>query len=310
MRIGWFWSGALMFSVRLRLAACRSFKSGGLLAVVLLLSTPVVTQATMVRLHTTLGPVDIELFDTSAPLTVANFLSYVSSGAYRNSFIHRSVPGFVIQGGGYTWEIATSSVTRIPAGPPVVNEFSSSRSNVRGTVAMAKIAGDPESATTEWFVNLADNSENLDVQNGGFTVFGKVTASSMVIVDAIAALPRVNAGGAFTNLPVTSVPSSGPLRQENLVMVSSVSLFAPISETSDSDRLFNYLEAAYPQYLAPANSVSATAFGYYYRYYPGTNAYIGTANGMVYYLVPSISPDITPLGALADWIVTAASAGY
>jgi cyclophilin family peptidyl-prolyl cis-trans isomerase len=293
-----------MFSTRSR------FRSLFQLAVLLLLSTPAVTQATMVRLHTVLGPVDIELFDTDAPLTVANFLSYVGSGAYSNSFIHRSVPGFVIQGGGYTWDSATSSVKKIPAGPPVVNEFSANRSNVRGTVAMAKVAGDPNSATTEWFVNLADNSENLDVQNGGFTVFGRVTASSMVIVDAIAGLPRVNAGGAFTNLPVTSVPSSGPLGQANLVMVSSVSVFAPISETSDSDRLFNYLEATYPQYLAPANSVSATALGYYYRYYPGTNAYIGTANGMVYYLVPSISPDITLLGTLADWIATAASAGY
>jgi len=93
-------------------------------------------------------------------------------------------------------------------------------------------------------------------------------------------------------------------------MVSAVSVFAPISQTSESDRLFNFLEAAFPQFLAPASVTSATALSYYYRYYPGTNAYIATANGMVYYLVPSIGPDITLLGPLADWLALAASAGY
>jgi peptidyl-prolyl cis-trans isomerase A (cyclophilin A) len=270
-------------------------------------------QATTVRLHTALGPVDIDLYDTGAPLTVANFLGYVASGAYSNSFIHRSVPGFIIQGGGYTWDTATSAVKKVPAGPAVVNEFSASRSNLRGTIAMAKLGTDPNSATTEWFINLADNSANLDSQNGGFTVFGKVRAGGMAIADAIAALRVVNAGGAFTNLPVTSVPASGPLLQANLLTVSAVSQFAPASATSDSDRLFSYLEAAYPQYLAPAkpaNAVSDTASGYYYRYYPGTNAYIATANGTVYYLVPAISGNIGSLGSLADWINTAAIAGY
>ena len=283
------------------------------LVIMLLLCTPVVAQATTVRLHTVLGPVDIDLYDTGAPLTVANFLGYVNSGAYGNSFIHRSVPGFIIQGGGYTWESATSSARKIPAGAAVVNEFDAGRSNLRGTIAMAKLPGDPNSATTEWFINLADNSANLDAQNGGFTVFGKVRAGGMAVVDAIAALRTVNAGGAFALLPVTSLPSSGQLQQENLVTVSAVTVFASASASSDSDRLFSYLEATYPQYLAPAvpaNAVSATAFEYYYRYYPGTNAYIGTSNGSVYYLVPSVSGDIGSLGPLADWIATAASAGY
>ena len=264
----------------------------------------------MVRVHTVVGPIDIELFDSAAPLTVANFLNYVNGGAYSSSFIHRSIPGFVIQGGGYKWVSATSSVAAVPAGPPVMNEFSPSRSNVRGTVAMAKIPDDPNSATTQWFVNLANNSGDLDTQNGGFTVFGRVTSNTMPTVDAIAALQRVNAGSPFNNLPVISRPASGPLLQEHLVMVSAVSVFAPISQTSDSDRLFNFLEATFPQFLAPANSTSASALGYYYRHYPGTNAYIATANGMVYYLVPSIGPDITLLGTLADWLALAASAGY
>ncbi|HSV78711.1 MAG TPA: peptidylprolyl isomerase, partial [Ramlibacter sp.] len=69
-----------------------------------LLMAPALAQATKVRLDTVLGPVDIELYDDAAPLTVANFLAYVRSGAYNNSFIHRSAKGFVIQGGGYTWD--------------------------------------------------------------------------------------------------------------------------------------------------------------------------------------------------------------
>lgn len=281
------------------------------LVLVVLAFTPVLAQASMARLLTVLGPIDIALDDTAAPLTVTNFLSYVNSGAYSNSFIHRSMPGFIIQGGGFKWDSGINGAVTIPASAPVQNEFSTSRSNVRGTVAMAKLPNDPNSATNQWFVNLADNSSNLDNQNGGFTVFGKVTSSGMKVADAIAALSVVNAGGAFTNLPIVSQPASGSLQQANLVMVKSASL---IPSASDSDRLFNYLEATYPQYLSLPGSSSATASVnatvYFYRYYPGTNAYIATSNGNVYYLVPSISGNITKLGTLAEWLATAASAGY
>ncbi|MCX7170494.1 MAG: peptidylprolyl isomerase [Proteobacteria bacterium] len=178
--------------------------------------------ATIVRLQTSLGIVDIQLLDAEAPLTVANFLSYVNSGAYNNSFIHRSVPAFVIQGGGYTWNSTTNSDTPIPAHPPVVNEFSSSRSNLRGTMAMAKVGGNPDSATCEWFINLADNSANLDTQNGGFTVFGRVMNNGMEIIDAIAALPTVNAGGAFDKLPLATPRTTINYQKSNLVMLDLV----------------------------------------------------------------------------------------
>jgi peptidyl-prolyl cis-trans isomerase A (cyclophilin A) len=289
------------------------FKLLSAVALVFLAFLPAVSQASMVRVLTVLGPIDIALYDAAAPLTVANFLSYVNSGAYKNSFIHRNVPGFIIQGGGYTWE---NGVQTIAALGPVMNEYSASRPNVRGTVAMAKLGSDPNSATNQWFVNLADNSANLDVQNGGFAVFGQVTTSGMKVADAIAALSTVNACGinagcAFTNLPITSMPATGSLQQGNLVMVNSASL---IAFTSDSDRLFNYLEATYPQYLSLPGSASATAnvngTAYYYRYYPQSNSYIGTANGMVYYLVPAISGNITTLGTLAAWLATVAGAGY
>ncbi len=189
------------------------------LATVLALAFPAIGSASTVSMQTVLGEIDIELFDTAAPLTVANFMNYVNSGAYNNSFIHRSVPGFIIQGGGYTW--SNNSANAIAQNSPVVNEFDLSRSNVRGTIAMAKLSGDPDSATSGWFFNLADNSANLDFQNGGFTVFGRVIGNGMSVVDAIAALPVYNAGGAFGNLPLIGY-TGGSITGANLAMVTNV----------------------------------------------------------------------------------------
>ena len=172
--------------------------------VLVLFALSAVAHATVVRMHTVLGDIDVLLFDSAAPATVSNFLTYVNSGAYANSFIHRSVPGFVIQGGGYTYN---NGVVAIPQNPPVVNEFSPSRSNLRGTIAMAKLGSDPNSATSQWFFNLANNASNLDNQNGGFTVFGQVVGNGMQVVDAIAALQRVNAG-ALPSIPCRSFPPS------------------------------------------------------------------------------------------------------
>ena len=157
--------------------------------IVFILALPVNGHATIVEMQTNEGNIDIQLYDTAAPKTVANFLSYVIKGDYNNSFIHRSVPGFVIQGGGYSWSNTTGAAI-IPTEPPVVNEFK--QSNVRGTIAMAKIGGQPNSATDQWFFNLADNSANLDGQNGGFTVFGQVINNGMQVVDKIAGLSVVN----------------------------------------------------------------------------------------------------------------------
>ena len=267
---------------------------------------PALSQATMVRLLTVLGPVDIDLFDSAAPATVANFLGYTRSGAYNNTFFHRSVPGFIVQGGGWSWTDASGAV-KVPAGPPVVNEFSVIRSNLRGTVAMAKLGNNPNSATTEWFFNLANNASNLDEQNGGFTVFGRVTTPGMRVVDAIAALSRVNAGSAFTDLPVAR-PVVGSFRRENFVMVNSVAVL-PAPATA-ADRVFNYLEATYPQFLKPSLATSTTGSGYYYRFYPESNAYVGERDGVIFYLVPAISSDIIRFAPTAELLPTAAQAGY
>ena len=185
--------------------------------------------APVVRVVTSAGSFDIQLLPGVAPQTVNNFLKYVDrpSNGYTGTFIHRSVPNFVIQGGGYitsTFHDTGTSVTatHIPLDPPVANEFSVS--NTRGTVAMAKQANNPNSATSEWFVNLKDNSADLDTTNGGFTVFGQVV-SGMSVVDAIAALPRLRSTG--EGIPVRNFTAGQPATPPNLVNLAMVRLTGP-----------------------------------------------------------------------------------
>ena len=154
-----------------------------------------------------ISDIDLALYDTAAPNTVQNFLKYVAGKYYDGTFIHRSVKNFMIQGGGYS--ISGSSAYQITNLGAVVNEFSPTRSNVAGTIAMAKLDGDPNSASNEWFINAADNSANLDKQNGGFTVFGRVVGRGMELVNAINGLATPNHNdpkyhGPFPDVPVIS----------------------------------------------------------------------------------------------------------
>jgi cyclophilin family peptidyl-prolyl cis-trans isomerase len=168
------------------------------------------------RFHTDLGDIDVVLLQNVAPNTVVNFLNYVNRGDYDTSFIHRSPPGFVIQGGGFKY--VSGQVVSIPQDPPVANEFHVS--NTRGTLAMAKVAGNPNSATNQWFFNESDsNAANLDVQNGGFTVFGRIMNSSgLTTMDTIAAVPIYNKGSPFDQLPLLNY-TSGTIHNSNLVNV-------------------------------------------------------------------------------------------
>lgn len=134
---------------------------------------------TVVRFQTSMGDVDIELFDTAAPVTVTNFLNYVRDGDYDQSFFHRlafsGANPFVLQGGGFRFDNATSTAfSAIPTDPSITNEASASRSNAIRTIAMAR-TNDPNSATDQFFFNLANNT-NLDPagSNAGYAVFGKV----------------------------------------------------------------------------------------------------------------------------------------
>lgn len=152
---------------------------------------------TLVRVSTTIGDYTIELLDESAPQTVQNFLNYVNRNDYNGTYLHRVVDDFVVQGGAYGFELFYGPVD-VPVDPPVPNEPGAS--NVRGTVAMAKLDGQPDSATNQWFVNLSDNT-SLDTTNGGFTVFGTVLGNGMIILDAIDDLPTVSLGYKASSAP-------------------------------------------------------------------------------------------------------------
>ncbi len=191
---------------------------------------PEITGST-VEIATPLGNFIIETYDAVTPLTAQNFVELAAGGNYTDMFIHRSDPGFVIQGGGFTFSPA-GEVDQVAHNGAVVNEFANwfdpeigglepgTPLNVRGTVAMAKQAGDPNSATSQWFVSLADNSATLDPQNGGFTVFGHVLFDGMDTVDAIAALPIFAANAPFNELPVRDY-ESGTILRENVVTTTT-----------------------------------------------------------------------------------------
>ncbi len=225
---------------------------------------------------TPLGTIDVELYDDQAPITVRNFLKYAGIGYYDNIIIHRSIPGFVIQSGGYMNVMTPFGPAYVAPSlgkfPPIQNEFSSSRSNIRSTITMAKLPGNPDSATSEWFFNLADNSTNLDNQNGGFTVFGRVLdtgpGTGMNVVDAIAGLkvckvvvnifnvvtdPACSVyNSAFTDLPVDNFDSAVGLQPSNLVLVHRIpnvrsarpDLGTIPTYTADVDMVFDFVGTA------------------------------------------------------------------
>lgn len=207
------------------------------LAFAALVSGPVF--ATNVTMQTPFGDVDIELFDEQAPQTVANFLNYVNDGDYADSFIHRSVPGFVVQGGGYIFD--GESPVAIPVDQPVINE--PGISNTRGTVAMAKPGGNPDGATSQWYVNVKDNSADLDTTNGGYTVFGQVTGNGMEIIDTINELQVWNANAPFGELPLIDFPGSGPILEEHLVMIDIAESSTFLINPGLNDAWFNLTTA-------------------------------------------------------------------
>ncbi len=140
---------------------------------------------TLAQFRTPIGTLDVELYDQDKPITVRNFIRYVQAGAYTNMFLHRWVPGFVIQGGGFfvTNRFTAPTIPNVRTFAPILNEYNGDArfSNLYGTIAMAKLGGDPNSATSQWFFNLANNAANLDTQNGGFTVFGRVIGGTNVL---------------------------------------------------------------------------------------------------------------------------------
>ena len=165
---------------------------------------------------------DMALFSNRTPGTRANFLKYVADADYVGSFIHRSVPNFVIQGGGFRLT-ETNSLEAVPTDAPIANEFGVS--NTLGTISMAKNADNPDSATSQWFVSLGENSDTLDPQNGGFTVFGRVTKSTFGFAQIFgnpSVFPIYDYGGAFGELPLLQP-------QNDLILFPTVGL-APLTD--------------------------------------------------------------------------------
>jgi cyclophilin family peptidyl-prolyl cis-trans isomerase len=146
----------------------------------------------VVVISTTLGDITAELFKDRAPVSTGNFLEYVADRFYDGTIFHRVMPGFMIQGGGFT-----AGMDEKPTRPPILNEATNGVSNIRGTLAMARTQA-LRSATSQFFINVADNGATLDhrgysQRDFGYAVFGRVL-SGMDVVDRIAASKRQTVG--------------------------------------------------------------------------------------------------------------------
>jgi peptidyl-prolyl cis-trans isomerase A (cyclophilin A) len=150
-----------------------------------------------VRMVTSMGTFDLELYPNNTPVTVANFMRYVSAGFYSGKIFHRVISNFVVQGGGFD-----ASLTPAATQAPIALEVGKGLSNVRGTIAMARTS-DLNSATSQFFINVVDNT-SLDTSGGGYAVFGKVIAG-MDVVDAIRVVPTTTNATLGTDVPVTPV---------------------------------------------------------------------------------------------------------
>ena len=145
----------------------------------------------MITLKTSKGDIKINLFEEEAPITTKNFLDYIDSGFYKGTIFHRVIPGFMVQGGGFSTDFVQK-----PTNDPITNEADNQLSNRRGTIAMAR-TNVVDSATSQFFINLVDN-DFLDFkaptpQHFGYCVFGEVV-EGMDVVDAIAAVPTGSRG--------------------------------------------------------------------------------------------------------------------
>jgi cyclophilin family peptidyl-prolyl cis-trans isomerase len=234
------YQGIYMFSTSIQISKFkRVFKTSASLiglSASLIIAQPAL--ATIVQFQTTKGDFQVNLYDKTTPETVKNFLAYVNAGSYNNTVITRGIPKFIVQGGGFTFKSTNGklSLIDVPTNPAVINE--PVYSNRRGTIAMAKIGGSPNSATNEWFINLSDNSggnPQLDTANGGYTVFGEViftgSVDGMITVDSIAALnaPFIEKnkdydGAPLVNYTPTDLVNKVEPVEANLVVLRGVTI--------------------------------------------------------------------------------------
>jgi cyclophilin family peptidyl-prolyl cis-trans isomerase len=174
------------------------FKKLAMLGAGLMLSASALPSPS-VEMQTSMGSIVIELNSEKAPITVKNFLQYAKDGFYNGTIFHRTIEGFMIQGGGFTKDMAEK-----PTAGEIKNEAQNGLKNERGTIAMAR-RQDPNSASSQFFINHKDNTSQLDypLNNGGYAVFGKVT-QGMDVVDKIAKV-RTSNKGMHQNVPVEPI---------------------------------------------------------------------------------------------------------
>lgn len=169
-----------------------------IVSLALLASSVAAAAEPRVELKTNMGTIVLELYPDRAPETVKNFQQYVESGHYNGTVFHRVIPGFMIQGGGFTADFGQKSTRE-----PIRNEANNGLKNAVGTIAMARTS-DPHSATAQFFINVVDNPA-LDYREGnfGYAVFGKVV-SGMDVVQSIATVPTATRPP-HQNVPVKPV---------------------------------------------------------------------------------------------------------
>ena len=211
--------------------------------------------ATTVQFQTNMGAFEVALFDETAPVSVKNFLDYVNSNAYKNNIVHRVEAPFVVQAGGYkigppTGKDKIFSIYAVPTKPAVKNE--PKISNRLGTLAYAKLGNDANSATSQWFFNLSNNSAKLDYQNGGFTVFGQVINNGMTIVNAIAKLKTDKPYANFSQLPLIDFTTGAELEEDNFVTIYNI-----IVIDADPKSAANITPALIDPKLAPPDTSSS-----------------------------------------------------
>jgi len=154
-------------------------------------------KAPHVLITTTNGAIEIELDPVKAPISTKNFLAYVDKGFYTNTIFHRVIPGFMVQGGGFT-----AQMSQKPTEAPIKNEASNGLHNVRGTLSMAR-TNDPNSATSQFFINVADNAFLDPGRDAGYAVFAKVV-KGMDVVDVIVNSQTTTKQG-MQNVPIDPV---------------------------------------------------------------------------------------------------------
>lgn len=238
-------------------------------------------------LVTDLGNLNFAFFPESAPKTVENIMGYILRGNYDNTFFHRSIPDFIIQGGAFR---ADATASLVPTQPPVANE--PQITNIRGTVAMAKVSGNPNSATNQFFINVNDNAQNLNNQNEGFTVFARVTGNGMTVADSIGKLPIADYKAVYSAMettPVRVTPVPTTYHPASVVRVISATPLSPLSFTASSAS-----PAVVSVALAENSGLALTAVA------PGTTTISLTATDLDSQSVGTQLP-VTVLDSYASW---------